>query len=261
MDELAYVEVSLAEHCNLNCAGCSHFSPLAEPEFADPAVLRRDFERLSVLFKGKVNTVRLMGGEPLLHPQLLKILSLTREVFSSSEIQLVTNGLLIPRMETAFFQCCRANTIHIRITEYPVKGAYHSVLSVLDKYEAAYSFSADSHRKKKEFHHLVLDPTGGHDALRNFNEWCTCSSCTNLRGGRLYLCPVRACVKHFASYFDLKFPLSDRDSLDIHREDLSTADILAFLRSPCPFCEYCNCEKITYGHAWQTTSRSVGEWT
>ena len=28
-------EFSLAEHCNLNCVGCAHFSPLAEQEFAN----------------------------------------------------------------------------------------------------------------------------------------------------------------------------------------------------------------------------------
>ncbi|WP_242003149.1 hypothetical protein [Brachyspira aalborgi] len=30
-----FVEIHLAEHCNLNCQCCSHFSNLAEPEFAN----------------------------------------------------------------------------------------------------------------------------------------------------------------------------------------------------------------------------------
>ena len=40
-------EVALAEHCNLRCAGCDHFSPIAEPEFADIKEFERD---LSIFF-------------------------------------------------------------------------------------------------------------------------------------------------------------------------------------------------------------------
>ena len=33
-----WLEVHLAEHCNLNCKGCSHFSPLAEKEFIEEKI-------------------------------------------------------------------------------------------------------------------------------------------------------------------------------------------------------------------------------
>jgi len=29
------VEMHIVNHCNLNCAGCNHFSPLAEPWFIE----------------------------------------------------------------------------------------------------------------------------------------------------------------------------------------------------------------------------------
>ena len=32
-----YFEVQVAEHCNLNCAGCTHFSSIAKPGYLDAA--------------------------------------------------------------------------------------------------------------------------------------------------------------------------------------------------------------------------------
>ena len=47
---LAYLELPLAEHCNLNCAGCLHYAPMSQRLLADIGSLRRDFARLSELF-------------------------------------------------------------------------------------------------------------------------------------------------------------------------------------------------------------------
>ena len=33
-----FFEVGIVEHCNLNCRGSSHFSPIAEPYYMDPDV-------------------------------------------------------------------------------------------------------------------------------------------------------------------------------------------------------------------------------
>ena len=30
------LEIHLVDHCNLNCGGCNHFSPIAKPWFIDP---------------------------------------------------------------------------------------------------------------------------------------------------------------------------------------------------------------------------------
>lgn len=65
-----HFEFHLAEHCNLNCIGCTHFSPLAEPEFLEVEDFRNDIERLSYLTGGNARFINLLGGEPLLHPEI-----------------------------------------------------------------------------------------------------------------------------------------------------------------------------------------------
>lgn len=54
--------VHLCEHCNLNCAGCSNFSPLAKEEYTDINIYKSDMERLAYLSKGEAYRIQLSGG-------------------------------------------------------------------------------------------------------------------------------------------------------------------------------------------------------
>ena len=123
-----FFEVHLAEHCNLNCAGCNHFSPLAEPEFTDPATLDKDFARLASLFGEKMSHINLLGGEPLLHPSLNECMQIARRHFPKTRITLVTNGLLLTRQKDEFWQTCRENQITIQVTRYPIKLDFDQML-------------------------------------------------------------------------------------------------------------------------------------
>ena len=46
---IQYLEHHIVDHCNLNCVGCSHFSPISNPWFEDIEDFKRDFERLAEL--------------------------------------------------------------------------------------------------------------------------------------------------------------------------------------------------------------------
>lgn len=48
--KLNYVETLLTDHCDLNCKGCYHYSPIAELYYADVRLYERDLRRLSQLF-------------------------------------------------------------------------------------------------------------------------------------------------------------------------------------------------------------------
>jgi ABC-2 type transport system ATP-binding protein len=73
-------EVHLVEHCNLNCKGCYHFSPLAKEEFLFLTEWEKDCKQLSTLFKDRIGHISLMGGEPLLHPDICEFMRITREI-------------------------------------------------------------------------------------------------------------------------------------------------------------------------------------
>lgn len=55
-------QLHIVEHCNLNCRGCYHFSPLAEEEYLDFKEYHRDIQQLSTLFQGEMEEILLLGG-------------------------------------------------------------------------------------------------------------------------------------------------------------------------------------------------------
>ena len=61
-----------------------------------------------------------MGGEPLLHPDILSIL----EVFvafapETSRLKMVTNGTLLSRQEQEFFEFAAENNVTLSVSQYP----------------------------------------------------------------------------------------------------------------------------------------------
>jgi len=115
---LAYLEMHLTTHCNLRCKGCSQFSPIADISFAKVSDHERDMKQLSILFSN-IETIRLIGGEPLLHPEIEQFLNITRKYFVNSNICIATNGSLLQNMSESFWEACRINNIKINWTVYP----------------------------------------------------------------------------------------------------------------------------------------------
>ena len=110
----------MAEHCDLNCAGCDHFASLAEPEFADYEETARDFARMSSLFHGRVKAINLLGGEPLLNRDFVKFLKMARDNFPDAAIHIVANGLKLLNQPEEFWLACKENNIVIQPTKYPI---------------------------------------------------------------------------------------------------------------------------------------------
>ncbi len=93
--DLSYCEYQIADHCNLKCKACAHYSnAITEAVFADSGIFRNDLEKLSLKF-ANIEKFRLMGGKPLLNSELPIFIKLVRKYFPMSDIRIVTNGLLI----------------------------------------------------------------------------------------------------------------------------------------------------------------------
>ena len=76
-------EVHITEHCNLNCKGCYHFSPLAKEEYLDINEFERDLRRIYELCGDNVERITLLGGEPLLHPDINRFIEVTRKIYAN----------------------------------------------------------------------------------------------------------------------------------------------------------------------------------
>lgn len=76
-----FFDIEVTEHCNLNCKSCGSFAPLADEEYIDIDELDRDLRRLSELSDGEVHHINILGGEPLLHPEIARIVEMVRHYF------------------------------------------------------------------------------------------------------------------------------------------------------------------------------------
>jgi organic radical activating enzyme len=106
-------EVNIVEHCNLRCRSCAHLSPALPRHFVDLGALSSDLTALARSYRAKV--LRLLGGEPLLHPDLLEIMTAARESHVADKIEITTNGLLLPRVERCFWEVADG----VQISLYP----------------------------------------------------------------------------------------------------------------------------------------------
>ena len=255
---LHLAEFHIAEHCNLNCKSCVHFSPLAEKEFLDIDTFKKDVKRLFELSNGNVDYINVMGGEPLLNPNVLEYLRFARNLFTKSTIQLVTNGILLKEQNDNFWREIAENKITIAVTKYPINVDFDNLsqkaknIGAIIKY-----FSAD---KKKSQWHFPVDISGKQSKIENFRLCTNANKCTNIYKGKLYICPIASNMHHFNKFFNLNIPIGKDDYIDLYKAE-SIEDILLFISKPTPLCKYCDIKNRTFNHDWGITKRDIKEWT
>ena len=252
-------ETHIVEHCDLNCRMCTHFSPLAVPRFAELSTFSRDLRRLRELFGDNVAYIMLLGGEPLLHPELPDFLCTARTFFPNTDVILYTNGLKLPQMDPVFWESCEANRIFVTLTRYPVPADYAEIERLLERHRLTYRYCNTPGREKRSSH-FPLDPNGTQDPRRSFLDCDMANRCIFLRDGKLYTCPVIPNIWHFNAYFHTDLAVSPLDAIDIHQA-ADAREIMRFLASPPPFCRYCDVSRRTILHEWATSKKSICEWT
>jgi MoaA/NifB/PqqE/SkfB family radical SAM enzyme len=254
---LQRVEVYIVNHCNLKCAGCGVFSPLAREEYLDIACYEQDCRRLAELTNGEVKLIRLLGGEPTLHPKLLEFCKTTRECFKNSKIQLVTNGILLAKKEDDFWEICKKNNIVIQISEYPISINITGIMEKASSHEVVIEFTGT---KTDTMWHMKLNMEGTEDTESSFKNCWLGNNCVTLSDGKLYTCSVIPAIGHFNKYFNKDLRVQEDDYIDIYKAE-TIKEVLEFLCKPAPFCRYCDMAGMTYGHKWRISKKDIKEWS
>ena len=248
------IVIHLTDHCNLNCKGCSHFSNVAAPAFADPAQLDREFERLADLFE--VTEIYLLGGEPLLHPKLKEFLRSARQHFPRTKLILLTNGILLPKMGPEFWRTMGEERITLMYDDYPI-----SLKTDLIRERACENgVEVELMEHHDEFFKLPIDFSGSQDPADSFSRCRTVANCPTLRDGRLYPCAYIAYIDLFSEHFGVKgLEPCTNDSISIFDTD-DAYRIMDFLLNPVPWCSHCDFS-TSEKYGWGLSSRSIDEWT
>lgn len=236
---------------NLNCKACEHFSGLVKmPYLHEYKKLREDLERLS-LFIDDIGVIRILGGEPLLNPELDKIMEVTREIYPLSEIWLVTNGLILDKMSEQFFEVCNRNKIFLLISYYPpLVKKKEAVEKLLQGYGVHYGISKLYTTFRKRY---LLEP---HDEPEKTFDNCLQAHCVNLYDGKLAACFLPFTQKYFNDYWGYDIPCDG--AIDLYDSETTTEKLMKLLHTPFERCRYCRDGEVSVN--WGVADNKTDDW-
>ena len=248
------LEMNVAYGCNLQCEYCSHLG-----RFMKGIVPLDELVHWYQSWNHKIQprNVRIMGGEPLLHPQLETILYETRCHWQDSDIELVTNGLLLPKMNPNVFFALRGTGASVTMSKHFDDPHYNSMFQT--GIEILRTHGIDPHltqstgfwrkyyriNKQGNAHPYQSDPV---------KAWQNCYvkyQCITLLDNCLYRCPQLGCYSHAVQHGfvsdDWKIVLGYRPLTP----DCTQETLAAFMREEaCEQCSICP-EEFEYADMYE----------
>ena len=224
------LEAHVVDHCNLTCAECCSLSPYLPHWQVEPAALARDLAHAARILSPRA--FKLVGGEPLLHPQLVELVELVRASRIAPRISITTNGLLLERTPDALWEAIDGLTISL----YPRPALAPASRAAIE--ERAARFDVALNWKQQDEFVVMTRPSRIDDVATTAATYDGCwirERCHLLRAGRFYACPR---PPHLQAYH--------RGALDFTGDglalDAATApEILAYLNraQPLEACAHC----------------------
>lgn len=232
---LPYLEFHVCDHCNLNCNGCTHFSPLVNGEkFTDFLQFQKDINRLGELFTN-INEIRILGGEPLLNPELYKYIEEVKKVFPHSFLHVVTNGLIIKNIDEKLMDTCKKAGVIFDISCYkPMWGEIEDIKLFLR--DSGIKFRIEPPIIN---FHKILNLDGDSNKYMIYSN-CIEKRCKMLYNGRISTCAMPFLIKYFNKYFNINILSGENDTIDIYNEELTVIEIIKKLNSPMDMCKNCS---------------------
>jgi len=251
---IAKLEFHVCDACNLNCRGCSHFAPVFTGGFVQIHHFERQMELLSQKFVN-IFRFRLMGGEPFLHKELDKFITISRKVLPYTHLEIVTNGLILREVPDNIWQSVRENEAILNISLYPPTFKIkNELVEMLDKKGVEYSFGSALEQYNengviKEFHkcfteHRLHNPI---TAAR----YCMGKKCHYLRDGKISKCALPLLSHGLNNYYHKNYVVEEGDYADLNDMKTSSWDMVHKLHNATPFCAYC-IEEFPHRFPWKT---------
>jgi hypothetical protein len=238
---LANLEYHVVEHCNLTCKRCGHFSPIAPPAFSDPDAFARDIQQLATHFS-TITRIRLLGGEPLLHPEPEAFVSAVRRVFPTTDIRIVTNGTRLKGMPERFWMECRRAGASLDWSLYPIM---ETARTEIERLCARQGVTLNVNRTTSFL--AGINPRGDSDPQQAMDYCRSQFYCPFLGKSKLYVCALPPTAHYYNEKFGRSIP--DDPGIDIYDPRLDGTTILKLLETPIETCRYCACQYES--HRWE----------
>jgi len=203
------LECHIVDHCNLRCEHCCSYSPLLKPWFADPRIVERDLRTARAVLAPEF--LKIAGGEPLLHPELERLLAIAKESAAAPCVQLTTNGFLFERLTPHAWECLDTLTVSL----YPEPALPKPTIRAIARTAAARNVPVNW-KVQDRFQCLNrTTPATPTEAREVFDRCWIRRRCNRIRDGRFYCCTRPQYVQKLAA--DPRLFLEDSVELDAAR--------------------------------------------
>lgn len=238
---LPHIEFHISDKCNLNCKGCTHFSPLFDTLGASLEERIEDIKKVKKIFD-HVFRLDILGGEPLLNTELKQYVLELKKLLPDTFIQIFTNGILIPTLSDDVLNCIRDNDIAISISEYyPTHQMIDKITTKLDKYNIRYKVVEFD--KKQKFNKPISTSS---DTKYPFK--CISDGCVTVADGKIAKCPTLMYITKFNETYNENLPTDGIFYLD---ECYDGQQLLKELDKRVPLCKHC----IEYEIDWEVCGK------
>lgn len=204
--------------------------------FISPDSLSHDLSILSKYYRPEF--ISLLGGEPLLHPDLIEIINVVRSSGISDKIRVVTNGRLLHKMPDQFWK--DVDEVHVSL--YPSHPMKVKDLAVF-KAQAKRSKTLLDLRYQDQFREFFSEISAMDEAMTR-RIYLTCSNsrqagCHTLFEGHYYKCSQAVFIP---LAFGDRFNFSDiQDGVKIQDSKTFVEELTQYLATeePLTACRFC----------------------
>ena len=190
------LEINVTYACNLKCEYCTHLGKYMQGVVP--------FEEIVAWYgawhkRVHPNWMTLLGGEPLLHPNLAEILYATQEYWYDSEIQIVTNGLLLEAASEDVVEALRKTNVCVSISKHSLRPEFDQKIShgihLLEQHGIRYEVRPSHTWWMKSYRLDESHRVRPHQSDPE-KAWKLCyvkGLCMTLMDGMIFKCPQIAC--------------------------------------------------------------------
>lgn len=207
---LPFVEMMVTQTCNLSCHGCTNYSDLVHKGYLTWEEGKREIEpwlsRVDILDFG------ILGGEPLMNPDIRNWIVGLRELMPEAQIRFTTNGLLLEDNFDIVDLMHQAGNFVFKIAVHRQDERLERVIKRVEEkfnWEPVFEYGISRFKTTNDFRFYVRRPEVFYKTYKNSYadmmphnnnpveafDVCCQQTCPLLYQGKLYKCSTAGLLK------------------------------------------------------------------
>ena len=242
--QLPFVEMMVTQFCNLSCVGCSNYADLKHTGYVPWQAGRQEIE--SWLPRLDIKEFGIMGGEPLINPELKDWIRGLRELLPDSPIRFSTNGELLDRHLDVVETAHEVGNFVFKITVHQHNERVEAVIAKIFsmyKWEPVREHGINRYQTTRGLRFQINRPQtfiktyrNDYANMRPFDSnpadsfaICIQQTCPLMLGGRMYKCSTLGGLEDTLKRFGVTDPAWQSYVGQYITPDSSASDIQSFL--------------------------------